>query len=706
MAAAPHDHTASSSGHSSPSAGRSPILALGQLPSVDAHVRSYHHDHLHPQVHARRSRSNSVSSGGTAEAYEPVFCESSETADVIAPRWGKGASGDRDPGTSFQLMMGSNAGTEASASVPGSSGEATAAWAQLQLDPGLYSPVDDELDEDGSNDSSETSTIAAGSIFSSAPQTATAATSVESTPTTSFALPAHDTAKGMTSVTSPQSVPHSPTPQRRHISPASSSSHSRATSPTPPSHSHRHAAKFGYFEVGHGVGVGTGGRGALPGLPRRTSSSASRSLMSTPRAEGLPASLSWLNGASSASPVTTLPSGSAPTSPTKEAASTLGLKLGAHLAAQQARENRESISSSSTLESSGPETPQDGDMLHESIRGLNVRLGLPGHRQESLAEQAESEELVDLPKQPARTMPPSADLKQQNVIPFPTSASNSSPPTSSTPLSSPPPPALAKIFDPGHKAPVINPRHTPRSTGGVGLRRQPSSSLQLAIPRPPTEGGAWSQESPVDHHRPAWARKKSGELVKPSIKARSMSTPHLSEHGKRGTTKSEPPTPSVDGSEFGSERKNVRFGGQDDTDSKLEYVRHFQRNSRVIALSKEGEDKDKYTDTETENDTDWSDGLSFRGRGESDERISFAAYSTAVPRVRLDFTSYRTDAEKAKLQKENVVLERLDVPSEGAQLVLRGTVLVRNVAFQKWVAVRFTLDHWQLVVRIRISGLS
>jgi hypothetical protein len=238
------------------------------------------------------------------------------------------------------------------------------------------------------------------------------------------------------------------------------------------------------------------------------------------------------------------------------------------------------------------------------------------------------------------------------------------------------------------------------------LRRQPSSSLQLDIHSISSTSQHWQNEEhghTASYHRPSSIRKKSGELVKPSLKQRSLSTPHLPIRHDYGATKSEPATPSVEGSEFGSERsKNVRFAGQDDDKSQLEYVRHFQRGSRVIALSKEGDnDAEATEETETDGDTDNSY-VSFRtsrnaaaAAADEAERVVFSEYSTSVPRVRLDFAPFRPEEDKAKLATENVVLERLDLPNDAASLVLRGTVLVRNVAFQKWVAVRFTLDHWQ-----------
>jgi hypothetical protein len=49
------------------------------------------------------------------------------------------------------------------------------------------------------------------------------------------------------------------------------------------------------------------------------------------------------------------------------------------------------------------------------------------------------------------------------------------------------------------------------------------------------------------------------------------------------------------------------------------------------------------------------------------------------------------------------VLERIEMCQP---LGLRGSVLVRNIAFEKWVAVRFTLDDWQTVSEVSASHAS
>ena len=193
-------------------------------------------------------------------------------------------------------------------------------------------------------------------------------------------------------------------------------------------------------------------------------------------------------------------------------------------------------------------------------------------------------------------------------------------------------------------------------------------------------------------------RKKSGEVVKPSLKIRSMSTPDLSRQ-KEGSDTS---TPDEEGRDFPDERsKSVRFAGGDEGDAQaLESVVLFLREQKPLAVGRAA-DPDHVgfvTDTETEaDDTDASDFVQFRTRRNAAARAADEAGQimleggSRVPRIRTDFSP---DA-RGSLQNEFVVLERVELVTGPGPLCLRGTMIVRNVAFQKWVTVRFTLDHWQ-----------
>lgn len=231
-----------------------------------------------------------------------------------------------------------------------------------------------------------------------------------------------------------------------------------------------------------------------------------------------------------------------------------------------------------------------------------------------------------------------------------------------------------------------------------------SGSLQM-FPQSSSTSHLPAQHIPGHHSpmpRPAsMIRKKSGEVVKPSLKQRSMSTPDLT----RQKDESTPSSPGDDARDFPEERsKSVRFADTDEAaDGRaLENVVLFLREQKVTAIGKAA-DPDRagqVTDTETEIDTDAdayaSDFVQFRTRRNAaaqktdDDRLVMEGGST-VPRVRVDFAPESRDA----LRGEFVVMERVELATDAGPLHLKGTVIVRNCSFQKWVAVRFTMDHWQ-----------
>ena len=197
--------------------------------------------------------------------------------------------------------------------------------------------------------------------------------------------------------------------------------------------------------------------------------------------------------------------------------------------------------------------------------------------------------------------------------------------------------------------------------------------------------------------RPAsMIRKKSGEVVKPSLKQRSMSTPDLT----RQADQPAPDSPEDEQRDFGEERsKSVRFADTDEAadGQALENVVLFLREQKVTAIGKAADpDRAGATDTETDIDTDASDFVQFRTRRNAaaqktdDDRLVMEGGST-VPRVKVDFSP---DSQEL-LKGEHVVMERIELATDAGPLHLKGTVIVKNVSFQKWVAVRFTIDHWQ-----------
>ncbi|KAJ4475628.1 putative phosphatase regulatory subunit-domain-containing protein [Lentinula aciculospora] len=150
-------------------------------------------------------------------------------------------------------------------------------------------------------------------------------------------------------------------------------------------------------------------------------------------------------------------------------------------------------------------------------------------------------------------------------------------------------------------------------------------------------------------------RKKSGQLVKPSLKSKSAFKGSLNVT-PGGFTKSEPATPTVP--------KAVKF------DSRLEHVKLFLAEQRPLAVSRDGSPTDDTSGTE-------SDFPSFIF-GDQRHKVLKMRVTNMPPSLNL---------------LADIVLEEMKLGLDESSIV--GRVRVRNLSFQKWVAVRFTFDDWQ-----------
>jgi hypothetical protein len=155
-------------------------------------------------------------------------------------------------------------------------------------------------------------------------------------------------------------------------------------------------------------------------------------------------------------------------------------------------------------------------------------------------------------------------------------------------------------------------------------------------------------------------RKKSGELVKPSLK--SLDHPH------HHHVKSAPATPL-------SAPKYVHF------DSQLEHIKLFLAQQRPTAVSRDGSPDEA---TETEEDTEYP-----FPRG----RDSLPSATGLVRPVLANAVVLRPEAEVDECR-----LEGVELSADGRNLC--GTVRVRNLCFEKRVVVRFTFDDWQTVSEV------
>ncbi|KAI0640169.1 hypothetical protein C8Q77DRAFT_1045344 [Trametes polyzona] len=166
----------------------------------------------------------------------------------------------------------------------------------------------------------------------------------------------------------------------------------------------------------------------------------------------------------------------------------------------------------------------------------------------------------------------------------------------------------------------------------------------------------------------------NGKPLKSSLKG-SSSTPNIPDlQVKHIRAQSAPSTPST--------IKNVHFA---EKDSGLETVRVYNRTGKPASLSKPpGEE----TETETEAESSFPFPL----------LPTSPITSTPTPTLmhEIDPSPERTNPipKTNPSPYSNVFLETLALPRTRPP-TLRGTVLVRNLAFEKVVAVRFTLDEWQ-----------
>lgn len=151
-------------------------------------------------------------------------------------------------------------------------------------------------------------------------------------------------------------------------------------------------------------------------------------------------------------------------------------------------------------------------------------------------------------------------------------------------------------------------------------------------------------------------RKKSGELVRSSLK---MSESTSKERPK---TRSAPATPTVT-------EKSVHF------DTKLEHVKLFLSQQKPEAVSRSGSP----VETETEDEP---------------EAFPFPAMAEAQAGLSLQLPNFTYPLN----HNLDVYLEALELAKDGKSL--KGIVRVRNLAFEKWVAIRYTLDNWSTVSEV------
>ncbi|ODA76787.1 hypothetical protein RJ55_07302 [Drechmeria coniospora] len=212
------------------------------------------------------------------------------------------------------------------------------------------------------------------------------------------------------------------------------------------------------------------------------------------------------------------------------------------------------------------------------------------------------------------------------------------------------------------RPPGLRPRFAPDSLPLISSRRRKQghvrSATDSAITAPKSAGNSVScSDDDMDDdlkYEPQMVRKKSGELVRPALRA------------SRRRPASMPGTPVFS--------KAVHF------DSHLEHVRHFLQVDRPLAVSAGSSPVESHD----------SDGeYPFPADGKPEVRS---------PPFEWDLVTSNFPHDARAREGMPVRLERVWLSPDQKQLL--GSVAVANLAFQKHVACRFTLDYWKTVSEV------
>lgn len=216
---------------------------------------------------------------------------------------------------------------------------------------------------------------------------------------------------------------------------------------------------------------------------------------------------------------------------------------------------------------------------------------------------------------------------------------------------------------PPHTSTLEFPRQSPVVTAfsTENLARSPSiPTLVLDDPALTSDSTAPLSASPsIDGH----IRKKSGEPLKSSLKSRPPTPrPNLSVFTSgQGSSKSEPGTPGHYRS------KSVSFA------ERLDHVKLFFAEQKPIAVSRDGSPTEDTSGTESEAPAP----IRMVSSDDAKKRLLVMEVLNMTQRLTMDV---------------DVMLEDVALSKEAT---IYGHVKVRNLAFQKSVAVRFTFDSWQ-----------
>ncbi|KZT43851.1 hypothetical protein SISSUDRAFT_1057383 [Sistotremastrum suecicum HHB10207 ss-3] len=213
----------------------------------------------------------------------------------------------------------------------------------------------------------------------------------------------------------------------------------------------------------------------------------------------------------------------------------------------------------------------------------------------------------------------------------------------------------------------------PRRSPPLAQSHSDSSIPFPTLPRLPSPDSSSASSSPLVRTPSTPIILSNGKPLKPSLKSSYSSSSIPQTVSAHIRSQSAPATPAT------QTPKNVHFKDNDG----LETVRLFDKSGKPASINRNPD--------ETETETEYDSSSSFQLRGYPFPRIP-ASEAASIVLGPVPATSPIPNPNPPPAT--NVLLEDITLPSTRPP-VLRGSVLVRNITFAKFVAVRFTLDDWQ-----------